>query len=437
MTAELVVLTGAKTGVRLTLGKRDLTIGRSPEADLQFDPSQELAVSGSHASVFPSEGGWSIRDLDSLNGTWVNGQRITSPVSLADGDRIQFGGNGPVVEFSLPKQQPARAPGENRRVPLRLWTAIAVSSGILFGVGLMGLHSKRQEERYRDQAREMQERIDSILDASAATEAALEGRIQGFHQALVESRENLQSLRGELDAASQDGDSDEIQSLRIQLQDAQAALLRQQLAANLDFEGIEAKNRRAVAKVFVDFGDEMHTATAFSVRPDATLITSRHVVLGPSGTRTPRRLAVQFADSRQVWPARLVGTSNVDDLAALKVDNIVGNVPTTAGFNTNVGALRGGQGVALIGFPLGGGEVPGGEGGSLALTTLTAGIVSTVTPEVLEFNGYGVEGSSGSPVFDDAGLVVGVLFGGRIEDGERTLFAVPADRVVAFLSQVR
>jgi hypothetical protein len=36
---------------------------------------------------------------------------------------------------------------------------------------------------------------------------------------------------------------------------------------------------------------------------------------------------------------------------------------------------------------------------------------------------------------DDAGEVVAVLFGGTIEGGERTLFAVPANRAAAFLSQ--
>jgi S1-C subfamily serine protease len=279
----------------------------------------------------------------------------------------------------------------------------------------------------------MQDRIDSILAASAETAGAFQGRIQGLHEALLKAMTDLESVRTELETAEEAGDSEEIQSLRVQLQEAQTALVRHQLAANLDFDAIEAGNRRAVAKVFVDFGDEVVTATAFAVRPDATLMTNRHVVAGPSGTRSARRIAVQFADSRQVWPARVLATSRNADLALLKVENIVGDVPTVVGFDDRPGSIQAGDGVGVIGFPLGGAEV-GDEGtGAIARTTLTAGIVQDVGPGMLEVNGYGVEGSSGSPVFDGDGKVVGVLFGGRVENGERTLFAVPAVQAVTFL----
>jgi len=283
----------------------------------------------------------------------------------------------------------------------------------------------------------MQERIDSILAESEATADALQGRIEGLHGALQDSRSHLERARRDLAQAQATGNTSEIAALRVQVQEAQAALVRQQLAANLDFEAIEEANRSAVVKVYVDFGGEVITATAFAVREDATLLTNRHVVLGPGGDRTPRRLAVQFADSRQVWPARLLATSDVDDLAVLKVDNIVGRVPTILGFNNRPDTVQAGQGVAVIGFPLGGADLAAGEGsGTVARTTLTAGVVSGLREGRMEVNGYGVEGSSGSPIFDGDGKLVGVLYGGRVVDGERTLFAVAVDRVAAFLRQV-
>ena len=313
---------------------------------------------------------------------------------------------------------------------------MAILSLLIVVATAFAVHSAWKGARYRNQVLAMQERIDSILSASAESSGALQGRIQGLHEALLESRETLETVHRDLGVAEGTGDSQEIRALRVQLQEAQTALVRHQLAANLDFDAIEAGNRRAVAKVFVDFGQEVVTATAFSVRSDGTLMTNRHVVAGSSGTRTPRRIAVQFADSRQVWPARVLATSNTVDLALLKIDNIVGEIPTVSGFKDLPGAIQSGEGVGVIGFPLGGAEPTSDGEGAIARTTLSAGIVQAVRQDVLEVNGYGVEGSSGSPVFDGDGRVVGVLFGGRVVDGERTLFAVPANRAAAFLRGV-
>lgn len=453
MNAQLTILTGSTAGKRLTLAGGEVTVGRNPDTHLQLDPLQDLRVSGRHAAIFPHGEGWAIRDLGSRNGTLLNGRRIAAPSPLKDGDRIQFGEDGPLAEFRLIRPQAPTPPGPfsppaapphthpvASRRERRSWVLPTVVGGLvvaLLATGIFALRAWSEGRRYQEQVVAMQERIDSILDAAAASADALRGRIQGLHDALLDSREHLEKARRDLQAAQASGDAAEVAALRVQVQEAQAALLRQQLAANLDFETIEAANRRAVVKVYVDFDGEVVTATAFAVRDDATLLTNRHVVLGPSGDRTPRRLAVQFADSRQVWPARVVATSGADDLAVLKVDNIVGLVPTVLGFNSRLDTIQAGQGVAVIGFPLGGADLEAGEGaGAVARTTITAGVVSALREGILEVAGYGVEGSSGSPIFDGDGQVMGVLFGGRIVDGERTLFAVPADLVVAFLQQV-
>jgi S1-C subfamily serine protease len=434
--AQLTVLTGFIAGRRAILSEGGITVGRAEDVELRFDPFQDLNVSGRHAAFISDGDGWILQDLGSLNGTFVNGQILTGPVRLRDGDEIQLGEGGPLVEFRLLGEPVETAlPGAvgSGRESRGVRGPVAILSVVLLAVILVAGYSLREGRRYRQQVEAMQERIDSILDASAEAAEALQGRIQGLHDALLDSRDNLELVRSDLQAAEEAGDSEEIQILRVQLQEAQAALVRHQLAANLDFDAIEAGNGRAVVKVFVDFGEEMVTATAFAVRSDATLMTNRHVVAGPSGTRRPQRVAVQFADSRQVWPARVLATSRSEDLALLKVDNIVGEVPTVSGFNESPESVQAGEGVGVIGFPLGGAE-PTAEGeGSIARTTLTAGIVQAVGPDVLEVNGYGVEGSSGSPVFDGEGKVIGVLFGGRVEGGERTLFAIPASRALAFL----
>jgi pSer/pThr/pTyr-binding forkhead associated (FHA) protein len=79
-----------------------LTIGRLPDNMLQID---NLAVSGHHAKVV-TEGNQSvIEDLGSLNGTYVNNQRV-GKATLNDGDQVLIGKH--VVQFR--KEEPVAAP---------------------------------------------------------------------------------------------------------------------------------------------------------------------------------------------------------------------------------------------------------------------------------------------------------------------------------------
>jgi len=83
----LVVRSGELTGARFTLSKPITRIGRGPDSDILFD---DITVSRSHAEVFINEGGLFVRDLGSLNGTYVN-RVIIEKASLVHGDELQVG----------------------------------------------------------------------------------------------------------------------------------------------------------------------------------------------------------------------------------------------------------------------------------------------------------------------------------------------------------
>ena len=64
------------------------TIGRSPENTIRLEDG---SVSGRHAEVLLVAENCFLKDLDSTNGTVVNGQAISGDVQLRAGDRIRFG----------------------------------------------------------------------------------------------------------------------------------------------------------------------------------------------------------------------------------------------------------------------------------------------------------------------------------------------------------
>jgi hypothetical protein len=74
---------------RIALTGERVTIGHSSETDvsLGFDP----AVSRLHAVLENLGAGWCIRDLDSRNGTFVNGERLWGERPLRPGDEIRVG----------------------------------------------------------------------------------------------------------------------------------------------------------------------------------------------------------------------------------------------------------------------------------------------------------------------------------------------------------
>jgi class 3 adenylate cyclase len=85
--AVLAVLDGTDGGRRVPVLGR-LTVGRGEDAGLVIDDPE---ISRAHSVVAPVADGLEIQDLGSLNGTWVNGERISGPTMLAARDVIKVG----------------------------------------------------------------------------------------------------------------------------------------------------------------------------------------------------------------------------------------------------------------------------------------------------------------------------------------------------------
>jgi hypothetical protein len=86
-TALLVVSRGPNAGSRFLLDADVVTVGRHPESDIFLD---DITVSRRHAEFRRGEGGFTVDDVGSLNGTYVNRDRVDH-APLAGGDEVQIG----------------------------------------------------------------------------------------------------------------------------------------------------------------------------------------------------------------------------------------------------------------------------------------------------------------------------------------------------------
>jgi S1-C subfamily serine protease len=150
-------------------------------------------------------------------------------------------------------------------------------------------------------------------------------------------------------------------------------------------------------------------------------------------------MLVKFRDSGEWLPARVVKTASEDqgDLALIQIDIPGKALPVVGGLQTGPNNAAEGTSVAIIGYPLGYSiAMEGSEGEDfIAKSTLTGGAVSKRTSSILQIDAFAAHGSSGSPVLNARGFVVGVVYGGPQEGGGRIVYAVPAEKIAAFLPE--
>ncbi len=83
----LVVKRGPNAGSRFVLERGQTTIGRHPDSDIFLD---DVTVSRRHAEIYNNDASFTVTDVGSLNGTYLNRERIES-ADLHSGDEVQIG----------------------------------------------------------------------------------------------------------------------------------------------------------------------------------------------------------------------------------------------------------------------------------------------------------------------------------------------------------
>ena len=451
MRIELRILSGARAGQTEVFDQPTILVGRQMTNDLRFDTHADLDVSATHAEIRERSGRFYVIDNDSTNGTYVNGVPVRDS-SLKDGDVIAFGRNGPTVEVRAKGDPTGKTPAiprtgqsqvvkpavEMTRRSTTERVAIAVREqtrgmktmliGSMIGLGTLAIAAYWFGHR---EASIQVADLTRLVSQSESTTKAVRDRTRSgdtsFANALTRHSD---SLRLQAQSTAARGNEAEITALKAEIERTR---MSQQGMVAMDFSAIASKNDNAIAFLVTQLDDTLYGGTAFCVMRGGLMVTNRHNVRSATTNAGPTRLEVQFANSATRLPAHVVKISDDStlDLALIQIDQ-KGEYPTVAGVNGS-GEAKVGAPLVTIGFPHSL-ELP--QQGNMVKTTLSAGWVSKHLPTLLQIDTYGTHGSSGAPVFDVHGNVLGVVWGGPSDAQGRMVYAVPSDRLAIFLGEV-
>ena len=477
MSVDFRVLTGSRAGHRERFTKPVIAIGRHPLCDFQFDPQQDLDVSTRHAEIRAVGDGYVLVDIGSTNGTYVNGVRIARERRLESGDEVAFGEFGPKVRLEIVMesgtQPPARRDGgavradaapngasqsaaasaasmpatrsivtEARRARgaatdaprrdarRRAWMAGALAAALVVAAGgayWLGHHNARATDA---ELVRLTKTNDSLAQTYADRMASINSRAAGLDSSLAAAQQERDRMRTAL-SGTNGAHADTLSRELHALESRRHAMLT---AAQVDYSTIASRSGPAVTMVAVQWPDSSaFSGSGFAVSSRGEIVTNKHLV--QHGDAYPMRIAVIFSDTKAWLPAHVVRVSATADLAMLQVD-APGPFPTIASLASKAADTPVGKAVAIIGYPLGTDTPMEGSGTQItARSTLVAGTLSKNLADVLQIDAYAGQGSSGSPVFNTAGSVIGVVYGGARESAGRIVYAVPVDEVGALLGK--
>jgi len=470
MTPRLAILSGGRAHAVEPIKGAVASIGRHPTCQIRLDAERDTEVASRHAVVQQKDGVWVLRDLGSMQGTYLNGQRIAEEQPLNDGDLLRLGATGPEIQFLLSDRaqvaEPSRDPtpaqpakpmmtaeeleeiladeqagqlARDAAAAARKRRLVQIVGGVVVAVALVvagSLFWQRREARRVEEAARLL--LLSQADSMMASVAAVDVASPFMRASLDSARTAAARLRASLvDAGQNAGASASI------MQSLDSAISRERDiadAAEFNPETAATGSAPAVGLVIAEYGDgRTALASGFAIRRDGTggvLLTTRGVVLNAAG-EPPVQLQVLMPGMAQPVAARVLRTHAVEDIALLRVQQR-GGIPVVPGLAWRTPPVTTGRPVAIVGYPPPI-EIPARNDWrqfTLASTT-TTGTVALLTAGFITVDGWGAPVSAGSPVIDDEGLVAGIVSSAAPSAGGRLYDAVPVVFALELLDQLQ
>ena len=355
-------------------------VGRASDNTLAFSGA-ERRVSAHHAEIKRKGEHYILHDLGSTNGTMINGRRVIT-TELKRGDLIEFGAGGPLVRFGIEGEPQQEDGGEVRPV--------------------------KDEDDFVHPST-----VERIVDRAVRTRASNLGLIIAIAAAMA------------LGAA------------------VGITLSSQRDPGYTSWTTVAERNQSAVVFIRAEFelvdnsnqvlGAGARTGSGFVVSPSGLIVTNRHLVRDwdynppPSGVLGRiKKIEVVFPGQRreetiQASLYRLSADTAVD-VVVLKIDPPDG-MQTVSGLQPDIAYVNQGDDVAVIGYPLGM-DLLKVTNETRITTSLSIGVVSRVSREVIQLNLRAYRGNSGGPALNRKGEVIGILTA-NIGDAQDIALATP------------
>jgi pSer/pThr/pTyr-binding forkhead associated (FHA) protein len=428
MKARLAHLTGGRVGESTVIWKSCAMLGRSSQADVRFGPDGDRMVAGRHAALAWNDGVWTVRDLGSANGTFVDGSCVHGETALRDGSVIQLGRDGPQVRFSViweagapepvrtvdvdamddpdafrpvphtpvilsrpDRDRPRVAPAHRHaRAPA---VALAVAVAVLGGITLARAGPSHAPDLLRKVLVAQADSVFAALDA-------IPGASPSMRSAVSETQSRVALMRGRLRRAPSDPVA--LTTLRDSLDLLAARARRLAGAAALDLGLVVRGSEPAIGLVEVRFGDGRRaTVVAYAARGRdgrVRFVTSAPTLTDPTAAPTGLRLFLR-GEAAGI-PMRITARHPARGLSVLARETEGGS---EAASGPPAAFPSPGEPVVLVH------AVPAADRATFVDSRAALAAVVSVTRGEARLEQPGGHPAPGSAVFDQRGTLVGMV----------------------------
>jgi len=470
MNPRLAIISGGRAGAVEKLTGPMTSIGRHPTCAVRLDPDHDTEVSTRHAVIQRVDDGYTIRDLGSVHGTFVNGNQVSGAHPIADGDVIRLGASGPELQFQLSDEGPLAVPSlaaTHVDMPVPRINSAELTKVLEDAEAARAAHEAAKAERRKLLIRRVVLVAAGLVLATAATigwrmyttrqaeAAALKfnlDRADSLMATVQGVAVSAPAMRGALDSARADAgrlrktlqqvgrDPDAAAPVLTGLDSAIARAEEVAAAGRFDPVAIAAPSQAAVGLVVAQFADGSSTqTTGFAVRRDGTggvLLTTKAALVNAAGEQAVSVIVV-FPGAAQPLPARILALHTKEDVALLRLQQ-KGGVPIVPALGYKEPPVGQGEPVSVVGYPPPVDLPPNGDWKKSTLRPVAVtGTAVKVSKGFLMIDGWGSVLSPGTPVIAPDGSVAGMISSAAPSAGGRQYDAVPVQFALELLDQLQ